>query len=210
MDLIKHDGFYIHKDMNGDEIGRYFYVINEGYPKGVSEYFIATREQFKELKYINTVKWSIYSIEKGRLTGEFDWINTNGLVKNQSKYFLAKMGDSESFYTLDGKISDDFEKIRDRGALTGESRYFWGKRKGKFAIYDVETNQKLTEDYTSSVIAGVIVGNGDYYIASYDKENFFIFDLSTNKKLSKPFDEHKLIQILKEKNIERALEELGK
>lgn len=207
--LVLKDSVYIHQDINGNQIGRYFYVFKEGYIKGVSEYFVATEEKIEDFTQMNKVKWALYSIGLGRVSDYFDWVHTNGIVKGQSVYYKAQKGKFEALYTLDGKATDDFEKIRDRGALTGESRYFWGKKGGKFAIYDITTGEKLTEDYKSSVIAGVIIGKGSYYVGSYGDEIFYIFDLNTGKKLTKPFDEHKLIQILKHGDLEKAVEELG-
>ncbi|HBT98740.1 MAG TPA: hypothetical protein DEA57_04615, partial [Sulfurihydrogenibium sp.] len=93
---------------------------------------------------------------------------------------------------------------------TGESKYFWGKKNGKYAIYDVETGEKLTEDFKSSVIAGVIIGRGTYFVGSFGNEIFYIFDLKTGERLTKEFDEHKLIEILKHGDLEKAVDEIGK
>lgn len=207
--LVLQDSVYIHQDEKGSVIGRYFYVFKEGYLKGASQYFVATEEKVDSPADMNKVRWALYSINSGRLSDYFDWVHTNGLVKGQSVYYKAQKGNFEALYTVDGKVTDDFEKIRDRGALTGESNYFWGKKNGKFAIYDITTGEKLTEDYKSSVIAGVVIGKGNYYVGSYGEEIFYIFDLKTGKKLTKPFDEYKLIEILKHGDLEKAVEELG-
>lgn len=209
MKLVLQNSVYVHQNEEGSVIATYFYVFKEGYLKGMSEYFIATEERVDGLAKMNKVKWAVYSINSGKLSDYFDWVHTNGLVKGQSVYYKAQKGSFEALYTIDGKITEDFEKIRDRGALTGESRYFWGKKNGKFAIYDITTGEKLTEDYKSSVIAGVIIGKGRYYVGSYGDEIFYIFDLDSGKKLTKPFDEHKLVQILKHGDLEKAVEEIG-
>ncbi|MEZ0322693.1 MAG: hypothetical protein ABWJ98_00035 [Hydrogenothermaceae bacterium] len=209
MRLIFQNNMYIHIDEDGNVLGRYYYVFKEGYLKGVSDYFIATQQQCSDIKDLNKAKWSLYSTKTGKIAGDFDWIHTAGLVKSQSPYFKAQTGKYEALYTIDGQKTDFFEKIRDRGALTGESNYFWGKKNGKFAIYDVKTGEKLTEDYKSSVLAGVILGRGTYYVGSYGEEIFYIFDLKTGKRLTKAFDEHKLVEILKHGNLEKAVEEIG-
>lgn len=207
--LVLQGSVYVHQDEKGSVIATYPYVFKEGYLKGASEYFVATEEKVGGPADMNRVRWALYSINSGRLSDYFDWVHTSGLVKGQSVYYKAQKGRFEAMYTLDGKATEDFEKIRDRGALTGESNYFWGKKNGKFAIYDITTGEKLTEDYKSSVIAGVIVGKGSYYVGSYGEEIFYIFDLNTGKKLTKAFDEHKLIEILKHGDLEKAVEELG-
>jgi len=102
------------------------------------------------------------------------------------------------------------EKIRDRGALTGESRYFWGKKNKSFALYDIETGEKLTPDFKSSVLAGAVLGVSRYVVGSYGNEIFFIYDFEKEKKISRDFDEDELIYILRELkgNLEKALEYL--
>lgn len=209
MRLIEQDSCFIHLDREGKEIGRYFYIFKEGYLKGDSEYFVATDQRFENLSQLNKLRWALYSIESGRISDYFDWVHTNGLVKGQSPFYKVQDKNLEAIYTVEGRVTQYFEKIRDRGALTGESQYFWGKKDGKFAIYDINTAEKLTEDYKSSVIAGVIIGQGTYYIGSYGEEIFYIFDLKTGKKLTKAFDENKLIEILKHGNLEIAVLEIG-
>lgn len=209
MKLINQGSYFVHIDREGNEIGRYFYIFKEGYLKGDTNYFVATDQQFENISQLNKLRWALYSIELGRVSDYFDWIHTSGIVKGQSIYYKAQKGSLEALYTLEKKVTQDFEKIRDRGALTGESQYFWGKKNGKFAIYDIKTGEKLTEDYKSSVLAGVILGQGSYYVGSYGDEIFYIFDLKTGKKLTKGFDEHKLIEILKDGSLEKAVEEIG-
>lgn len=209
MRLIETD-IYFYFDTN-PEI-KFGYIFKEGMPKGESEFFVASKEIVKDkpdyLKYLKDIEWQVFNQELKPVSESFDWIYTKGIIKNQSPYYLAKKFGKEALYTLESKKTDDFEKIRDRGALTGESIYFWGKKDGKYAIYDVETGEKLTEDYKSSVIAGVIIGKGTYYVGSYGNEIFYIFDLRTGKRLTKGFDEHKLIEILKHGDLEKALNDV--
>ncbi|GAB6072951.1 hypothetical protein JCM14244_13280 [Venenivibrio stagnispumantis] len=202
--------FYISKD--GERVSDYFgWIFKEGLLKNESEYFIATKEIVKDipepLKKLHKVKWAIYNLEK-KLTPEFDWISTAGLIKSQSPYFKITQGKIEAIYSLEGQVSEEFEKIRDRGVITGESEIFWGKRNKKWALYDLKTGQKLTDDFKSSVIAGAVIGKGNYFVGSYGEEIFYIFDLKSGKCLTKPFDEHKLIEILKHGDLEKAVEEL--
>ena len=211
MKLIEAE-LYFYFDADPDV--KFGYVFKEGLPKGDSDFFVATKEIVKDkpdyLKHLKNLKWQIFSKDLNPVSDSFDWIYTKGIIKNQSHYYLALKGSMEALYTLEGKKTDDFEKIRDRGALTGESKYFWGKKNGKYAIYDVETGEKLTEDYKSSVIAGVIIGRGSYYVGSFGNEIFYIFDLKTGERLTREFDEHKLIEILKHGNLEKAVDEIGK
>ena len=192
----------------------YGYIFNVGLPKKESDYFLATEQIIKDkpdyLKYLKEVKWAIYDKNFERKTAYHTWIHTAGLVKGQSPFYKVEENKMEALFTLEGQKTEFFEKIRDRGALTGESIYFWGKRNGKFAIYNVHTGEKLTEDFKSSVLAGVILGRGTYFVGSYGEEIFYIFDLITGERLTKAFDEHKLIEILKHGDLERAVDEIGK
>lgn len=210
MKLVQEGSIYVNLDQNGREIGRYYYIFKEGYLKSASEYFVATEEPCLSSQDLNKVKWALYSIQRGRVSDYFDWVHTKGIVKGQSPYYKGTKGKYEALYTLEGKVSDDFEKIRDRGALTGESRFFWGKKNGKFAIYDILTGERLTEEYRSSVIAGVVIGKGDYYVGSYGDEMFYIFDIKTGERLTRAFNEHRLIEILKHGNLVKAVEGIGK
>ena len=213
MKLIETDLVFYFEDENkkSQDFG---YVFNVGLPKGESEYFLATEEIIKNkpdyLKHLKNVKWAIYDKNFERKTDYHCWIHTAGLVKGQSIYYKVEESDKEALFTLNGQKTEFFEKIRDRGALTGESNYFWGKKNGKFAIYDVNTGEKLTEDFKSSVLAGVILGKGTFFVGSYGEEIFYIFDLKTGERLTKAFDEHKLIEILKHGDLERAVDEIGK
>lgn len=204
--------FYIENETKkSPEFG---YIFNVGLVKGQSDYFLATEEIVKDkedyLKYLKHVKWAIYDKDFERKTDYHSWIHTAGLVKGQSPYYKVEENKMEALFTLKGQKTEFFEKIRDRGALTGESDYFWGKKNGKFAIYDIKTGEKLTEDFKSSVLAGVILGRGTYFVGSYGEEIFYIFDLKTGKRLTKAFDEHKLIEILKHGDLEKAVDEIGK
>lgn len=205
------DNLYFYFENNDEKFG---YIFKEGLVKGESEYFVATKEIVKDknnyLQHLKYVKWSIYNKSMEKLTEDFDWIYPKGVIKNQSPYYLAKNGDFEALYTLEKQITEEFEKIRDRGALTGESIYFWGKKNKKYALYNVITGEKLTDDYKSSVIAGVVIGKGTFYVGSYGEEIFYIFDLKTGERLTKAFDEHKLIEILKHGDLEKAVDEIGK
>lgn len=204
--------FYIqNQDKKSPEFG---YIFNVGLVKGESDYFLATKDKVKDkpdyLKHLKNVKWAIYDKNFERKTDFHSWIHTAGLVKGQSPYYKVEENKMEALFTLQGQKTEFFEKIRDRGALTGESNYFWGKKNGKFAIYDINTGEKLTEDFKSSVLAGVILGKGTYFVGSYGEEIFYIFDLKTGERLTKAFDEHKLIEILKHGDLERAVDEIGK
>ncbi|HHG74397.1 MAG TPA: hypothetical protein ENK22_05070, partial [Persephonella sp.] len=131
---------------------KFSYYFKEGYPKGESDYFIATEEcldQENILKDLKNVKWAIFNKHGERVSDYFDWISPLGLVKGQSEYFRAEENGKEALFTLSGQTTDWFDKIRDRGALTGESEYFWGKKEGKYALYHIKTGKKLTDDYKS-------------------------------------------------------------
>ncbi len=212
--MIKEENIYmIIKTENGEK--KFGWILSEGYPKGASEYFIATEEIIKDkdnpLKYLKTVKWAIYSGKTGeKLTQDFDWISPLGLVKGQSPYFRGTLNGKDALFSLEGQETDWFEKIRDRGALTGESNYYWGKKNKHFALYDINTGEKLTDDFKSSVIAGALIGKSENLIVgSYGDEIFFILDIKTGEKLTPDFDEHKLIEILKHGDLERAVRELN-
>lgn len=191
---------------------KFSYYFKEGYPKGESDYFIATEEcidQENPLKDLKNVKWAIFNKEGKRVSDYFDWISPLGLVKGQSIYFRATENGKEALFTLSGQVTDWFEKIRDRGALTGESEYFWGKREGKYALYSIKTGKKLTEDFKSSVIAGAVIGKSKYIVGSYGDERFFIIELDTGKKVTPDFDEDTLIKILKKMDLEEAVSQLN-
>jgi len=192
---------------------KFSYYFKEGYPKGESDYFIATEEcldQENILKDLKNVKWAIFNKHGERVSDYFDWISPLGLVKGQSEYFRAEENGKEALFTLSGQITDWFDKIRDRGALTGESEYFWGKKEGKYALYHIKTGKKLTDDYKSSVIAGAVIGKSGYIIGSYGSEIFFIVELETGRKVTPDFDEDTLIQILKHGDLEKAVLQLNK
>lgn len=190
------------------------WIIKEGYFKGETEYFIATEEIIKNksnpLVHLKKVRWAIYNGNDGkRISQFFDWISPLGLVKGQSYYFRGEKDKKEAIFDLNGIKTDWFDKIRDRGVLTGESDYFWGKKNGFYALYCINTKQKLTDDFKSSVLAGAVVGKSkNYVVGSYGEEIFFIYNIETKKIISKTFDEHKLIEILKHGDLERALKEL--
>jgi len=168
---------------NGEEKA-FGWILNEGFPKGQSIYFIATEEivldKDNPVKHLKNVKWAIYSGENGeRLTDFFDWITPLGLVKGQSPYFRGEKNKKEALFTLDEQKTDWYQKIRDRGALTGESNYYWGKQNGYYALYDITNGKKLTPDFKSSVIAGALVGRSkNLVVGSFGEEIFFIY-LST-------------------------------
>ncbi len=191
------------------------WVLKEGYPKNQSKYFIATEEiildKEEPVKYLKSVKWAIYSSENGeRLTDYFNWISPLGLVRNQSPYFRGEKERKEALFTIDGQITNWYQKIRDRGALTGESKYYWGKLNGKYALYNIENGEKLTPDFKSSVLAGALLGKSETLIVgSFGEEIFFIYDIKQQEIVSPEFDEHKLIEILKHGDLERALKELN-
>ncbi|WP_293446267.1 hypothetical protein [Persephonella sp.] len=192
---------------------KFSYYFKEGYPKGESDYFIATEECLDQediLKDLKNVKWAIFNKHGERVSDYFDWISPLGLVKGQSEYFRATENGKEALFTLSGQVTDWFDKIRDRGALTGESEYFWGKKEGKYALYHIKTGKKLTDDYKSSVIAGAVIGKSGYIIGSYGREIFFIVELETGKKVTPDFDEDTLIQILKHGDLEKAVSQLNK
>ncbi len=192
---------------------KFSYYFKEGYPKGESEYFIATEECINQeniLKDLKNVKWAIFNKNGERVSDYFDWISPLGLVKDQSEYFRASENSKEALFTLSGQVSDWFDKIRDRGALTGESKYFWGKKEGKYALYHIKTGEKLTDDFKSSVIAGAVIGKSGYIVGSYGNEIFFILELETGKKVTPDFDEDTLIQILKHGDLEKAVLQLNK
>ena len=204
---------YTIKLKNGQE-KEFGWIINEGYPKGDSDYFIATEEivadkpePFKELK---KVKWAIFNAENGeRVSDYFDWITSYGLVKGQSPYFRGEIDRKEALFTLDKQETDWYQKIRDRGALTGESDYYWGKNNGYYALYNIKTGEKLTPDFKSSVLAGAVVGTSEnLVVGSFGEEIFFIYDIKEKKIVSPEFDEDKLIEILKHGDLEKALAEL--
>ncbi len=192
---------------------KFSYYFKEGFPKGQSDYFIATTQELNKenpLKDLKNVKWAIYDKEGNRVSDFFDWISPLGLVKGQSPYFRGTKNRKEALFTLEKQITDWFEKIRDRGALTGESRFFWGKKNRVFALYDIETGEKLTPDFKSSVLAGAVVGISKYVVGSFGEEIFFIYDFENQKKISRDFDEDELIYILRELkgNLEKALDYL--
>jgi len=190
------------------------WIINEGYPKNQSEYFIATEEiildKEEPIKYLKKVKWAIYSgIDGKKLTEDFNWISPLGIVKNQSPYYRGERDKKEALFTMNGQKTDWFQKIRDRGALTGESNYFWGKQNGHYALYNIQTGEKITPDFKSSVLAGALLGKSkNLVVGSFGEEIFFIYNIEEGKIVSPEFDEHALIEILKHGDLERALEEL--
>jgi len=154
------------------------WILNSGYLKGESEFLIGTKEKIKDkkdpLRYLNRVKWAIFNGITGEQVTEYhDWISPLGLVKGQSGFFRVTEEGKEALFTLEGRKTEWFDKIRDRGALTGESCYFWGKRDGYYALYNINTGEKLTDDFKSSVIAGAVIGKSDYVIGSYGNEIFF-------------------------------------
>ncbi len=202
-------------DEHGNQITEDFgFIFESGASRGESQYFIATEETVydkeKPTIAMKNSKWAIYDIKTGnRVTDYYDWITTKGLVQGQSPYFRVESNKMEALFTLDKQVTKWFRKIRDRGALTGESNYYWAKEKTHYALYDIRTGEKLTEDYKSSVIAGAVIGKGDLIVGSYGDEIFFIVDLKTGKKLTDDFDEPTLIEILKHGDLERAVKELN-
>ncbi len=194
-------------------LDKFTYYFKEGFPKGDSDYIIATEEPLNQenpLIDLKKVKWAIYDREGNRLTDFFDWISPLGLVKGQSPYFRVTKDGKDAIFSLQGQITPWFRKIRDRGALTGESKYYWGKKEKTFALYDIETGEKLTPEFKSSVLAGAVIGVSKYVVGSYGEEIFFIYDFHTGEKISRDFDEDELIYILKELkgNLEKALDYL--
>ena len=189
---------------------RFGYIIQEGAIKGESPYVIATEEEVKDSRDLLKVKWAIYVYEtKERVSDYFDWINPQGLVKGQSPYFRVSKDKKEALFSLDGQVSSWFRKIRDRGALTGESDYFWAKEKAHYSLYHIQTGEKITPDFKSSVIAGAVIGKSpNLVVGSFGDEIFFIYDIEAKKIVSKEFDEDKLIEILKHGDLEKALNEL--
>ncbi len=210
MDVYKEtkEGFEI--VLGNKEKKSFGWIIKEGYLKGKTNYFIATEEIIKNrsnpLAYLKKVKWAIYDGNNGkRISQFFDWISPLGLVKGQSNYYRVEKDKKEAIFDLSGIKTEWFDKIRDRGALTGESDYFWGKKNGFYALYCINTGEKLTDDFKSSVLAGAVVGKSNYIVGSYGEEIFFIYDLETKKTVSKTFDEHKLIEILKHGDLEKVV-----
>ena len=214
MVIYEKDFQVIVKLKNGEEKG-FGWILNEGYIKGDTDYFIGTEEIIKDkdnpLIFLKQVKWAIYSGLNGdRLTDYFDWISPLGLVRGNSNYFRGELNGQEALFDLDGIKTKWFQKIRDRGALTGESPYYWGKENGKYALYSIENGEKLSDDFKSSVLAGALLGKSDRYIVgSYGDEIFFIYDIKEKKIVSAEFDEHKLIEILKSGgDLEKVVNEL--
>jgi len=213
--LVKDGVRFYFTDEKGNQITEDFgYIFESGASRGESPYFIATKETVldkeKPTVAMKNSKWAIYDIKTGQqLTDFYDWITTKGVVQGQSIYFRAEYNKHEALFTFDKQVTKWFRKIRDRGALTGESKYYWAKEKTHYALYDIETGEKLTEDYKSSVIAGAVIGRGNYIVGSYGDEIFFIVDLKTGKRLTPDFDEPTLIEILKHGDLERAVKELN-
>ncbi len=190
------------------------FYLNEGYYKGDSNYIIATEDPIDENnrgKSLQVAKWAIYDGRtKEKLTDFFDWIAPQGLVKGQSPYFRATRDKKEAIFTLEGQITPWYKKIRERGAVSGESRYYWAKEKAHYALYNIDTGEKLTPDFKSSVLAGAVVGtSAELVVGSFGEEIFFIYNIRTKQIVSKEFDEDKLIEILKHGNLEKALLELA-
>ena len=213
--IKKKKDYRVFINLKNGEVKDFGWIFKEGYLKGDSLYFIATEETIKNkknpLKYLKTVKWAIFSGENGeRLTDYFNWISPLGLIRGNSNYFRGELNGKEALFSLNGRKTKWFQKIRDRGALTGESNYYWGKENGKYALYDIKSNEKLTDDFKSSVLAGAVVGKSERLIVgSYGEEIFFIYDIKDKKIVSKEFDEYKLIDILKNGgDLERALSDL--
>ncbi len=201
-------------DENEKKVTKDFgWIFESGVVKGESNYFIATEETIldKEKPFIamQSVKWAIYEKDSNRkLTDEFDWISTVGVVKGQSSFFRGTLNKKEAIFTLDGRVSEWFDKIRDRGVLTGESFYFWGKLNKHYALYNIKTGEKLTPDFKSSVLAGAVLGRGNFVVGSFGEEIFFLYDINKQEIVSPEFDEDKLIEILKHGDLDKALKEL--
>ncbi len=216
MKLINENNRVYIVDKNGDKISKDFgWIFESGVVKGESNYFIATEETIldKEKPFVamKKVKWAIY--EKGtdrKLTDDFDWISTVGVVKGQSSFFRGTLNKKEAIFNLEGRVSEWFDKIRDRGVLTGESFYFWGKSNKHYSLYNIKTGEKLSPDFKSSVLAGALLGRGNLIVGSFGEEIFFLYDISKKEIVSPEFDEDRLIEILKHGDLEKALEELLK
>lgn len=178
--------------------------LKEGALKGESDYIIASEEKLKDFPSktvaINKAKWAIYNVVEGtRVSDFFDWIAPQGLVKGQSPYFRATLNKKDAIWTLDGQKTKWFRKIRERGAITGESPYFWGKEERHYALYHIDTGEKLTPDFKASVLAGAVIGDTDNLVyGSYGDDIFFVYDIKLQKVVSKEFEEEDLVKFLKE------------
>ncbi len=170
LDLKKEDNYYI-LEVNGKNL-KLGWILNSGYLKRESDFFIATEDIVMDkdnpLKHLHNLKWAVFNGKTGeRVTQYYDWISPLGLVKGQSEFFRVTEKGKEALFSLEGRKTEWFDKIRDRGALTGESCYFWGKKDGYYALYDINTGERLTDHFKSSVIAGAVIGRSDYVIGSY-------------------------------------------
>jgi hypothetical protein len=214
MELVQENNRVFIIDENKNKVSKDFgWIFESGAVKGESNYFIATEETIldKEKPFIamKDVKWAIYELNTNKkLTDEFDWISTVGVVKGQSAFFRGTLNKKEAIFTLEGRVSEWFDKIRDKGVLTGESFYFWGKSNKHYALYHIKTGEKLTPDFKSSVLAGAVLGRGNFVVGSFGEEIFFIYDIVSQKIVSPEFDEDKLIEILKHGDLDKALKEL--
>jgi len=177
--------------------------LKEGALKKESNYIIASEEKIENFPSksiaMQKVKWAIYDINTGkRVSNFFDWIAPQGLVKGQSQYFRATIDKKDAVFTLQGQKTKWFRKIRERGAITGESKYFWAKEKKHYALYNIETGEKLTPEFKSSVLAGAVIGDTENLVyGSFGNDIFFVYDIKIKKVVSKEFEEEDLVNFLK-------------
>jgi len=113
---------------------------------------------------------AIFDKDGSQISDWFDWIGTYGLIRGQSRYYIAKKNKKMAIFDKNGdRISNWFDEIYSVGLVKGESDYYIVRENGKDAIFDKEGSQ-ISQWHDWIFSYGLVEGKSDYYITCKDKK----------------------------------------
>jgi hypothetical protein len=120
----------------------------------------------------------------------FDDVWGDGLVKGESRYYVAKKDGKQAIFDKDGnQISPWYDWIEKDGLIRGLSKYYIAQKDKKWAIFDIDGNQ-ISDWFDYIYPYGLVRGESDYYMA-WSREGCAVY-YKDGQKVSDYFPEEYL------------------
>jgi hypothetical protein len=132
---------------------------------GKSDYFIVKNDDLKK---------AIFDKDGKQVSDWLDEVETSGLYKGRSGYYIAEKDGKEAIFYKNGKqISEWFTYIKSYGLVQGQSDYYIVTRNNKEAIFHKD-GQQISDWYDGIDPEGLVEGQSDYYLViNIDKQDIF-------------------------------------
>jgi len=143
-----------------------------------------------------------------QITNKLDWIDTDGLVKGQSNYFIVINDGKWSIYeyrdnnvnkiidNLNGINIDPLGYIVSTGLIKGVSNYFIAKKDDRWTICEHKDGivKEITNDFDKIWSYGLVEGKSNFFILEENNKEV-IYHKLLNKKI---IDKNKYFSLYKE------------